>query len=131
MKNKLIILIGIIAILLFLFSQKTKGSKELIEIKVKDIPVKVMIAGTPTTRQRGLGGVKNLGKDEGMLFVFPQKEVQVFWMKDMYISLDMIWITDNKIANITKNIPAPAPHERDNPMPRYSSQIPVDYVYWK
>ena len=63
-----------------------------------------------------------------MLFVFETKNVTPsFWMKDMQIPLDLIWIKDGKIVKIDKN----APVEKDvpdNKLKIYSAGSPIDYV---
>ena len=38
-----------------------------------------------------------------MLFLFPQKGIYAFWMKDMRFNLDIIWISDDKIVYIAKD----------------------------
>ncbi len=44
-------------------------------------------------REKGLSGRKSLSDKQGMLFLFDQNEqVGGFWMKDMLIPIDMIWI---------------------------------------
>ena len=44
-----------------------------------------------------------------MLFFMPAKEVQVFCMREMRIPLDLIWISDGRVAGITRNVPATFP----------------------
>jgi hypothetical protein len=58
----------------------------------REIPVKVEIAATPPTRQRGLMFRQSLPEEEGMLFLFPASEQLSFWMKNTYLPLDMIFI---------------------------------------
>jgi uncharacterized protein len=58
----------------------------------REIPVKVEIAATPPTRQRGLMFRQSLPENEGMLFLFPASEPLSFWMKNTYLPLDMIFI---------------------------------------
>ncbi len=49
---------------------------------------------------------ESLLEREGMLFVFPQEEVYNFWMKNMRISLDMIWVSpDKRIVDIKEAVP--------------------------
>jgi uncharacterized membrane protein (UPF0127 family) len=54
--------------------------------------VDVEVAATPEARARGLMWRKELPAGQGMLFVFPEDEVQSFWMLNTLIPLDMIFI---------------------------------------
>ncbi len=51
----------------------------------------VELARTPVERERGLMDRQNLPLNAGMLFVFEREEPINMWMKDTYISLDMIF----------------------------------------
>lgn len=88
----------------------------------------VEVANTPTNRSKGLGGRDSLAQDSGMLFVFSQKNSYQFWMKGMRFPLDIIFISDNKIVDIIKNVPIPTPSTPDQKLPRYSSSTPFDQV---
>jgi uncharacterized membrane protein (UPF0127 family) len=64
-----------------------------------------------------------------MLFVFENKDViPGFWMKDMKFSIDIIWINDGKIAQITKELPTPEPGTPDRNLPIYTPEGGIDYV---
>lgn len=54
--------------------------------------IHVAIADTPALREKGLGGRTGLRENEGMLFIFPEDGIYPFWMKDMRISLDIVWL---------------------------------------
>ncbi len=64
----------------------------------------VEIAKTTEERERGLMYRKELPDGQGMLFDFsPQQEVSM-WMKNTYVSLDMIFIqADGRILRIAEN----------------------------
>jgi len=65
---------------------------------------RVEIAATPEQRERGLMFRRELEADRGMVFVFPQEEVQTFWMKNTYIPLDMIFLaSDGRVVGIVEN----------------------------
>ncbi len=97
-------------------------------ITIKDKKISVQIAKTNEERSKGLSGVSSLKEDSGMLFVFNPKSTPLFWMKDMLIPLDMIWIADGKIVRIDKNVPAPAANTPDSALRTYSAGQPVDYI---
>jgi len=91
-------------------------------------PVWVKIAKTPSERQQGLSGVRKLADDEGMLFVFPEKQQPTFWMKDMNFPLDFIWISDKKIVDLTENVLNPSPDTPEPEISRCQPKQPVDMV---
>jgi uncharacterized membrane protein (UPF0127 family) len=64
----------------------------------------VEIAVTPVQRSRGLMFRKELPKGQGMLFDFDGEGPISMWMKNTYVSLDMIFIrADGRIARIAEN----------------------------
>ncbi|MCK9210500.1 MAG: DUF192 domain-containing protein [Ignavibacteriaceae bacterium] len=62
------------------------------------------IADSDYDRQLGLMFRKSMEMNQGMLFIFPEQEPLSFWMRNTYISLDMIFVNaDKKIVTIHKN----------------------------
>lgn len=62
------------------------------------------IADNDYERQLGLMNRKEMKENEGMLFVFPEQEMLSFWMRNTLISLDMIFVNNQKkIVTIHKN----------------------------
>jgi uncharacterized protein len=98
------------------------------KIKIGDRELTVRIADNEVTRQRGLSGVTNLAPDEGMLFIFKNKDNHRFWMKDMFIPLDIIWINDNKVTQIHEEVPPPAFGTPDVRLPLYIPNDKINYV---
>lgn len=84
----------------------------------------VEIADTPATQIKGLSGHEKLLDNEGMLFVFPEKSVQKFWMKEMKFPLDIIWINSDRVAGIIYG----AEPEAGEQLTIYASPEPVDKV---
>jgi hypothetical protein len=59
------------------------------------------IADDDRSRARGLMYVRELPPDTGMLFVFDQPQFASFWMKNTYLSLDLIFIAaDGTVVNV-------------------------------
>ena len=62
------------------------------------------LADTREERSQGLSFRTEIPK-EGMLFIFREKAIQGFWMKDMLISIDIVWLSDEGvIVGIEENI---------------------------
>ena len=99
------------------------------EIKIEDSTISVEIVKTEIQRRQGLSGKENLPEGEGMLFIFESKNIQPpFWMKDMKFAIDIIWIDDDKIVQIDKDIQPPEPGASDNKLVLYTPNQPIDYV---
>ncbi|MEK7569974.1 MAG: DUF192 domain-containing protein [Patescibacteria group bacterium] len=86
--------------------QRLIGSSVTVSIMGQDMHVEV--ARSNHAKARGLSGRRNLPTGQGMLFVFSEAGSYEFWMKDMRLSLDIVWIHDGKIIDISRNIPPPA-----------------------
>ncbi len=65
------------------------------------------VVNTNASRTLGLSNREEIGAD-GMLFVFPSKNHWVFWMKDMHFDLDLIWLLDGKVMDISTQVAAPS-----------------------
>jgi hypothetical protein len=62
------------------------------------------IADNEYERQLGLMNRKEMKENEGMLFIFPRQDYQSFWMRNTLISLDIMFVNDQKeIITIHKN----------------------------
>jgi len=89
------------------------------------IRVTADVASTPATREKGLSGRESLGPDEGVLFIFMRADRYAFWMKDMKFPIDILWIKDNEIVDITTDVPLPASGDE---LKRYFPMYAVDKV---
>lgn len=64
----------------------------------------IYLAETSTQRAQGLMFIEEMDEREGMLFTYPQPIGMTMWMKNTYISLDMLFIRqDGTISSIAKN----------------------------
>jgi uncharacterized membrane protein (UPF0127 family) len=64
----------------------------------------VFIATTREQQVRGLMHVRQLPDFTGMLFVYTQPDIRSMWMKNTYISLDILFIRENgTIADIASD----------------------------
>jgi uncharacterized membrane protein (UPF0127 family) len=64
----------------------------------------VWIAADDRSRARGLMDVREMARERGMLFVFERPQPLAFWMKDTYLSLDLIFIDPTgRVLNVAAN----------------------------
>lgn len=70
------------------------------------VELSIAVADNHDERVNGLQGVSGLGSHEGMWFVFSDEVVREFWMKDMQIPLDIIFVdADFRIVTFVENAP--------------------------
>ena len=63
--------------------------------------IQAMVAQTPEERSTGLMFRKEMGPNEGMLFIFEQAATQCFWMKNTLLPLSAAFVRDDgRIVNI-------------------------------
>lgn len=124
--KKLIYILTVAAIAILFYIVKTNQISDLDYTKViiDNKIIEAEIADTAEKHYQGLSNRKNLCDNCGMLFIFPDKKERTFVMRDMNFPLDIIWIDDDKIVKIDKNLLP----EGSNPKMLYSSGQPVNYV---
>jgi len=89
--------------LVYFYISKT-DNEEYLRIKINDVIVNVEIADTDAEKIKGLMNRTNLEENQGMLFIFSQEDYYSFWMKNMSIPIDMIFISKNKtVVDIWKD----------------------------
>lgn len=95
-----------------------------LRLQVGQRQLKAMVAYNNTARQRGLMYRKALEEDEGMLFVFPRKKVQSFWMKNTLIPLSIAYIDDSgKVLQIEEMAPRDETSVRSDSLVRYALEV--------
>lgn len=88
------------------------------------VKINVEYAITPQEWQKGLMNRVSLDKNSGMIFIFPEEKIQSFWMKNVLIPLDVIFISSSgRINEITALNPC-----TEEPCSFYNSKNPSKYV---
>lgn len=95
------------------------------QVKIRSAVIPVELAQTAAEIQKGLSGRISLEKNKGMLFIFPKPAIYQFWMPNMRFPIDIIWIHEGKIVDISAKVS----NDFDPAKPRfYTSSKPVRYV---
>ena len=75
-------------------------------IHIGDKEYNVKEAHTEEEKRKGLQGVTELPKNEGMLFLFDEPQEVSIWMQNTLIPLDIIFIDDNnEVIKVVQGIP--------------------------
>lgn len=77
--------------------QIEKISERLILFEIKGKIYKLLIADEPSEWEKGLMFIKKPVDYDGMLFIFPDKQIRYFWNKNTFLDLDIYWLYDDKI----------------------------------
>ncbi len=78
---------------------------------IREQKVSLEIARTPAEQARGLGYRDSLDWGRGMLFLYDEAHFYGFWMKGMRFDLDIVWIRENRIIDISHRVK----HSPDGP----------------
>lgn len=98
---------------------------EIVVDATKSVKVNVELADTEEERRLGLSFRQYLGDYDGMLFVFGSDVSSPFWMKDMKIPLDIIFVDSNYFIVDIKEAQAPC---TSTYCPNIYSSAPFRYV---
>ncbi len=125
--KKLIIILIIVIIVIFgiglpVFLSVFHNGSDKGKVMIRGHVINVEVANTPESRMKGLAGREKLGVNDGMLFVMDEKRYHTFWMDGMKFPIDIIWISDNKIVDLTKNVPIPT-DSKDIPVYRPATEV--------
>jgi uncharacterized membrane protein (UPF0127 family) len=74
-------------------SNAPKTVADFFPIKVGDKTVRMQLAVHAAEMQRGLMGRRDLGRDDGMLFVYDKPQQMNFWMRNTPTALDIGFFT--------------------------------------
>ena len=96
----------------------------------KKIDLTLEVANTNTQRAKGLMFRKSLPEQHGMIFLFDQDIDHRFWMKNTYISLDLLYINaEFKVVGILERLTPLSEESRGVGVPnRYVVELPAGSV---
>ncbi len=98
---KKIIIPILLIFLVFLIYFLSNRNNSLINYKLNNKTYKLLTAKNSSEWQKGLMFYKNkseLKGADGMIFIFPDKQIRSFWNKNTYLDLDLYWINDEEVV---------------------------------
>ena len=98
---------------------------EQVEVQVGDAKLRADVADDDAERALGLGGRARLGRDAGMYFVLTDDSPRI-WMKGMRFPLDLVWIHDDRVVDITSRVPDAPSGTPESDLPIYSPAEPAN-----
>ncbi len=118
-------LIFIVGLIIYPYFKKEKKEPQ---VCFKSHCFSVELALTPEEKSRGLMYRKSLDKNKGMLFVYEREGEYSFWMKNVLISLDIIWLNkDKKVVYVAENcqpcLELPCPSIKSDKAAKYVLEI--------
>lgn len=79
------------------------------DIKIANTELRVLVADTYGRRLQGWSNKKDMGRYDGMLFVFPAASKHAMVMRGMRFPLDIIWLNEAMaVVDIAPNLPPEA-----------------------
>ena len=107
MKQKIILVALIFMALFFLYLRFFGNRPTQYTMRVGSAKVELEIADTVGKQRQGLSGRGRLPASQGMYFPMGPPAIYTFWMKDMQFPLDILWIRDGRVVDISENVPYP------------------------
>ena len=77
----------------------------VVKIKIGGAEVTAEVAKSDAKKHTGLSGREKLDAGTGMFFVFDGPSKYSFWNKDMLFPIDIIWIKDGIVVDVSENMP--------------------------
>jgi len=91
-----------VTIILLLIASVPSGNKVVVEIS--GVKIYVEVADNQVKKYEGLMFRDSLGQNDGMIFPFSEDGNYSFWMSNVKLPLDLIWINNEKtVVDITEN----------------------------
>lgn len=118
----------VIAVIGFVYRNRPCTNFRQAFLKTPTQQISLALANSPQEQSRGLGGCTYVPQNSGMYFSFNPAQMQTFWMKDMVIPIDIVWIKNGVVVGVEKNVPNEPPATPDTMLRQYPSPGDVDAV---
>jgi hypothetical protein len=113
---------------LFFFLHFLENSPQALPISaattIANQQIALEVARTPHQKEKGLMYRTSLAGNRGMVFVYEPPKPVSFWMRNMKIPLDMVFLRDGQVKLLKVNVPPCS----TNSCPIYETDIAIDQV---
>jgi len=82
-----------------------KTSQNIITYYINKKPYHLLLARKSDEWAKGLMNYRTLEGADGMLFIFPDKQLRTFWNKDTFMDLKLYWLDDDTVVG-TNDLPS-------------------------
>jgi uncharacterized protein len=87
----------------------------------KVVDFKIWEADTPKREEQGMMFIRDMDEHTGMLFMFPENKQVIMWMKNTYVSLDLLFLNaQGKIDYIAASATPQSEARIGPPTPEYA-----------
>ena len=118
-------LIAHLFLVLFYFAPSFVFASEFTSVCFSENCFYPEIAQTQAEKQKGLMERTRLMQGQGMLFVYDEETRPAFWMKNMRMPLDFLWLDKHgKVVDVQENVR----ECQSLDCPTLESRLPVQYV---
>ncbi len=116
-------------------TQRATNGKVFEQVKIAGREFWLELAADHPTRLRGLGGVTEIARDGGMLFVFPDARGRAFVMRDCLVPIDILFLDKDGYITAMHTMPVEEPQgedesdfEYEDRLTRYSSRLAAQFA---
>jgi len=86
-------------------SKAVLADDAIAKIKIGETEIMVEVAKSDAKKHNGLSEREKLDVGVGMFFVFDSASKYSFWNKDMLFPIDIVWIKDSQVVDVSENMP--------------------------
>jgi uncharacterized membrane protein (UPF0127 family) len=99
MKKIIVFLLFIFFVIVYLFLNKNHCSNTKAKVYlINNKNYCLLTANNQEQWEKGLMFYKKPVDFDGMIFIFPDKQMRTFWNKNTYVDLNIYWLDDEKIV---------------------------------
>ena len=108
--------------------QLATADHQVVRVQIDGQALDVELVNSPASITQGLSGRSSIGAG-GMLFVMQEPAaIPSFWMYQMQFDLDLVWIHDQEVVDVTSGAKAPLPNQAPAELPVYRPSQPANLV---